>query len=73
VLLELYLLYWGIAGVAVSSYIDQEVLEGKYKISSAQKKVDQEKKLTNIAPKEVQPIGGALTDSAQQKNRSGKS
>ena len=62
----------GIAGIAISVYINQEVLEGKYKITNAQRKVDNSKRVMNLAPKEVQPIGDALTGSAQKKIDQGR-
>lgn len=61
----------GIALIAISMYINEQVSAGKLKIASAQEQVDQAQSLfsQNALTK---PVGKGLTNSAQQKINAGE-
>ena len=61
----------GIVLVLVSMNINKQVEEGRGRVSSAQKKVDQGKQLFELAPR-TKPVGEIITDSAQRKIDQGR-
>ena len=61
----------GIGMLGTSFYIKTQVIQGKQEIAQGQRKVDRAKTPFSLTPV-TQPIGGALTNSGQEKIDSGQ-
>lgn len=61
----------GIVLVLVSMNINNRVQEGRVRVSSAQRKIDQGKQFFEITP-QTKPVGKILTDSVQKKIDQGR-
>ncbi len=70
-LIGVFIILIGCGLFGVSSYITAQVNEGKVEVSSAQRKVDQGKKLFGLSPY-TKPVGKGLTDAAQKKINAGE-
>lgn len=70
-LIGVFIILIGCGLFGVSSYITAQVNEGKVEVSSAQRKVDQGKKLFGLSPY-TKPVGKGLTDAAQKKIDAGE-